>query len=78
MFNFSDQGMAALVCNNHDLEEIALNSCTLLTDASFIAIADNCPQLKSLAWLELPNVVNYASELYVQGKCPGVAMKSWQ
>ena len=47
--HFTDQGMAALVSANHDLEEIRVYSCTtLLTYFSLMAIAHNCHKLKVL------------------------------
>ena len=48
MNRFTDEGIGALVSVNHDLEKIGLRNCSSLTDASFMAIADNCPKLKKV------------------------------
>ena len=48
MDKFTDHSMTALVSVNHGLEDIEWYSCPLLTDASLIAIADNCHKLKKV------------------------------
>ena len=69
----TDEGPVALVSANHDLEEIDIRNCDVLTDATLIAIVDNCPKLKELACIGLTNITLSAIN-NIREKCPGIAI----
>ena len=50
VYEFTDQGIAALVSSNHGLEEIGFSECALPTDASLFTIAEHCRKLR---WISL-------------------------
>ena len=47
--SITDQGIAALVSNNRNLDDIELRDCKLLTNASMLAIAESCHNLRRIS-----------------------------
>lgn len=51
--SITDNDMASLMSCNHELEDIELSGCPLLTDASLTTIADSCTKLRRIRLMSM-------------------------